>query len=873
MAFVPDPLTPRCALPEHVPERVPERALAWVPEHALARVPRAASRVRSATLSVVLSTVMIATLGTLAGAPARAAVLGEASVRSYLGQKLDAEIEISSLTAAEAEALLVRIPAADAFTAAGIDLTPLVRSLRVTLEKRGDQTFVRLNSDQAVNDPFLMLLVELNAGGTRMLRQYALLIDPAPVDRPRSLAVEPAIAEPQAREDKAPASAEPDARSAAGNVDGNATNSPAASPAPTSTSPAAANSSATANARLVATTTRRVRKGDTLVGIGNEVKPEGVRLEQALVALQRANPQAFAGNNINRMKSGSVLSVPSADSMRAIEPNAARRIIVAQSADFQRYREALAERMNIPTANAGNDAAAPATGNRSSSGSVGVKVQEPGTRSEPQDQLKLTAPGQAGANTAAGTNDRKAIDQMAADKALADANSRIAALEKNLSQMEQMLEVRDRKLADAQQAAELAAKDPKKGEAARQPQASPEAASSSPSPAPAPTATPAPPSPGVAADAVNAQPGAAAKAPGAQPVTAARSRWSAYLHDPLVRAVAAGALLMALLAWLALRVRARRQVGAQPGRRGRRSKVNLVGSVDANSPAAGPARVAEAAQASEAAQITEAAGPQSPTPMPAVLAAVKDQVQGGGKAGGSDVDAIAEADVYIAYGRDEQAEEILRDALRKQPHRHALRVKLLEIHASRRDRRGFGELATELCALTGGKGSAWEQAAQMGQILDPGNPLYGSLPTSESNTRTVSSPLQAVPAPGKGGKPEASSSVDDFGLKLEGLLDEQRREQGKPTPPMQAPMQPPAASAAPDFSLSGVGRGTAGGQRIEPTLAGESDQAALTTKLDLALACKEIGDDEGARELLTEVAAARDPELSRRAQDMLRKMA
>ncbi len=862
-------------------------------------------RLRNAVLHSALCAALCAALGAsfVMPVPARAAVLGEAKVRSFLGQKLDAEIEISSLTATESEALLVRIPAADAFAAAGIDMTALVRSLRVTIEKRGEQTFVRLNSDQSIAEPFLMVLVELNAGGTRTLRQYALLIDPAPVDRSQQAGnVEPAIAEPQAQDAKGATPADARASSAVGNAAG--------TPGAAATTSSAANAT-TSQARLIATTSRRVRKGDTLAGIGNEVKPEGIRLEQVLVALQRANPQAFEGNNINRMKSGSVLSVPSADSMRDIDATAARRIVIAQSADFQRYREALAERMNIAAANsansvpAANDGSAAGAGNRSSSGTVGVTVKEPGARPESQDQLKLTAPGQSGGNAAGktatnanGANDRKTLDQIAADKALADANSRIAALEKNLTQMEQMLEVRDRKLADAQKSAELAAQDARDAKGASDTArrdaapANPPIATGAPSaPAaaePAATlstlATPAATSTDPAAPAAKeGKPAPAAKSPAPAPAVSAPASWNDYLNDPIARAIAAGAALLALAGLL---LRARRARGDQQGRRGKRSKVNLVGSAGATSSAsAAAAEAANAANAADAAAVrAHATAEPGTTPIAPVIAAINPDQQAeakvGGKAAASDVDAIAEADVYIAYGRTEQAEEILRDALREQPQRHALRVKLLEIYASRRDRKAFGELATELCAFTGGKGSAWEQAAQMGQMLDPGNPLYGSMPQAMHTVAQRNPPasLQAVPAAGKDGgraaagssaTSSAGSSVDDFGLKLEGLLDEQRREQGKPP----APMQAAAASATPDFSLSGISRGEASGRRIEPTLSGEPDHAALTTKLDLAQACEEIGDHEGARELLAEVAAAHDPELSRRAQDLLRKLA
>jgi pilus assembly protein FimV len=92
----------------------------------------------------------------------------------------------------------------------------------------------------------------------------------------------------------------------------------------------------------------------------------------------------------------------------------------------------------------------------------------------------------------------------------------------------------------------------------------------------------------------------------------------------------------------------------------------------------------------------------------------------------NEVDPVAEADVYIAYGRDAQAEEILKEALRTQPDRAAVRGKLLEIYAARKDLRAFETTATELFSLTKGEGEEWAQAATLGLSLDPANPLYAS---------------------------------------------------------------------------------------------------------------------------------------------------
>jgi len=89
-----------------------------------------------------------------------------------------------------------------------------------------------------------------------------------------------------------------------------------------------------------------------------------------------------------------------------------------------------------------------------------------------------------------------------------------------------------------------------------------------------------------------------------------------------------------------------------------------------------------------------------------------------------DVDPVAEADVYLAYGRDLQAEEILKEAMRSNPERMAIRSKLLEVYAKRRDAKGFELLASQMFNLTRGEGEDWDKIQEMGQQIDPDNTLY-----------------------------------------------------------------------------------------------------------------------------------------------------
>jgi pilus assembly protein FimV len=89
-----------------------------------------------------------------------------------------------------------------------------------------------------------------------------------------------------------------------------------------------------------------------------------------------------------------------------------------------------------------------------------------------------------------------------------------------------------------------------------------------------------------------------------------------------------------------------------------------------------------------------------------------------------EVDPLAEAEIYLAYGRDSQAEEILKEALAANPRRHEIHIKLLEIYAKRKDVAAFDPIARELQMGTGGQGELWAQAARLGYQLDPQNPRY-----------------------------------------------------------------------------------------------------------------------------------------------------
>ena len=323
---------------------------------------------RYAALRLTLRTVvLIAVLSTWSSQAVHALALGEATVRSALGQKLEAVIDIASVSATESESLAVRLAPQSMFADAGLEFGALQRSLRLSVEKKADRALIRVSSDLPVNDPFLMLLIEVNAAGNRTIRQYVLLFDPPATDRDaqQTAAVDPPVAP------SIPAASQPVPQPASSTAIAKTENSKTAEQSATSP-------------------TRVVRRGDTLNTLAREILPPGATLEQALLAYLQANPRAFEGKNIHRMKTGSVLRVPDDQAIADISAAEARREVALQTADYQRYRHRLA-RSAVPSPEVSTDSSTDATsaGNRSSGGKVGVKAPQAVATDKARDQLKL----------------------------------------------------------------------------------------------------------------------------------------------------------------------------------------------------------------------------------------------------------------------------------------------------------------------------------------------------------------------------------------------------------------------------------------------------------------------------------------------------
>ncbi|WP_233259668.1 FimV/HubP family polar landmark protein [Ramlibacter sp. WS9] len=690
---------------------------------------------------------------------ASALALGRVTVQSALGEPLRADIEIPEINADEIASLRAAVASPDAFRAAGFDFNPSLSGLTITLQKRADgRHFLRLTSSRPINDPFIDLILEANWSSGRIVRDYTMLFDPPNLRQTApplaaQVPAAPAARAPaeQARPTTAPSpsvSALPPLR----------TGPQRAAATPTPASPKAASG----DGKQVT-----VQSGETAGKIAAAHKPADVSLDQMLVALLRANPDAFVGGNVNRLRAGAVLEVPSSEDVGLVPSGEASQTIVAQSRDFNEFRRRLAE--GLPTTRIG-------AADRQSSGRVQAQVDEKKASATAPDKLTLSKGAVAGKANA---------DQIARQRAAKDASTRVAELNKNISDLNKLTGP-----TGSASAAKPGIAVPLGTASGARPAAAPAApvvAASAPKPVAAASATK-PASAPIAAAPVAAS--------AAKPASAAASVAKA-ASAPVAAATPMTAAPVAVTPAFAPAAAAPASAPEMPAAGTMASAASAPASAAApvagiapevQAPASAP--VVAAAPAATASKPKPAAAPIAPAEtslvddllenpiIPATVGGLlafllgfafyraqqrKKSTQvdssflesrlqpdsffgasGGqridtneGNATGSsmvyspsqldaagDVDPVAEADVYLAYGRDLQAEEILKEAMRTTPNRVAVHSKLLEIYSKRRDAKAFELVATEAYGLTRGEGSEWEHICELGQELDPSNSLY-----------------------------------------------------------------------------------------------------------------------------------------------------
>ena len=368
--------------------------------------------------SLKLSMLLALALGS---SQAAALELGQIQIKSALGQPLVADIPVKPDHAGELDHLTAQLASAEDFSRANVVAPPMLLQFAV-VDGSGGQKLIRVTSSVPINDPYLDILVELNTGSSKSVREFAVLLDP------------PAGAQ------QAPAASAPSGRHAAASGASTSTRSTraAAAPAAPATAPAqpkrAAASSVAENGKVT------VERGQTLSGIAKQSLSGGVDINQMLMAYKQANPDAFYRDNINALKTGAVLRVPTKDEASAVAAAAALADVQRQNSDWRSG----AARNPTNVADAGTRANATTSPTKSSDG----------------DHLALVPAKDAGAGGKTSKVDVSALHQdlQRSQEQLTtlqqqgnELKSRLKDLEDINSKNERLLALKDNQIAELQQ--------------------------------------------------------------------------------------------------------------------------------------------------------------------------------------------------------------------------------------------------------------------------------------------------------------------------------------------------------------------------------------------------------------------------------------
>ena len=612
--------------------------------------------------------------------------LGRLTVQSSLGQPLSAQIELTSATRDELDSLAAKVADPGLYRQNNLSYQGVLARARVTLERtQGGQAYLRVATVSPVNEPYLDLMVELNWSAGRVVREYTFLLDP-----PGLVAATPAV------DPVAP-------------VRGAGSTARAAPAASTTASAGGTPARAEGQGRGSPGTSYTVRRGDSLARIAGQLKPDGVSLEQMLVTLFKSNPEAFDGDNMNRLRSGAIMKIPSAADVEGTTTSEANRVVRMQASDWRTYRDRLA-------------AGAPVSegaGGRQTGGRITTAVEErTPAAAAGRDQVRVSK--EAVQGRGAGVT---AEDVVARDRALKDAQARIADLEKTLKDLQRVVELRNPTMAQLQTQADAgkakaadatpsapATAAPGAGNVAEAPKAStlskaePMAPPRVPEPVVASPAAVAGASSATGSTAPAVVPPPAKSEPAKAPAKTAKAEPASspsMVDDMLTNTptwvIGAGAL--ALLAGFAALFAARRRKTAN-------FEDSIISGTDIKSntvfgsTGGGIVNTGENSLSSDFSR------------------------EGLSSIDTDEVDPIAEAEVYLAYGRDAQAEEILKDALKKDAQRQDVYLKLLEIHAQHNKPSAFEAVAADLFSVSHGQGDTWHKAVALGRQLDPNNPMF-----------------------------------------------------------------------------------------------------------------------------------------------------
>lgn len=713
--------------------------------------------------------------------------LGEIELKSGLNQPLSASIDLINVGDLNAQQIAVRLAGNADFERAGVERVIFLSDLKfaVTLDGKGGGV-VRITSQNLVREPFLDFVLEARWPEGRLLREYTVLVDlptfsdepaarPAPAAAsPRAAAATPA-ARVQYRTPAAPASA-------------------AALPAPAPTE----------------VTTRR---NDSLWAITARVKPAEVNMQQAMMAIYTKNPEAFDDGNINGLRKGQILRLPTNEEYAALTRQQAINAVALQN---EAWRDAKVMPLQAGTAAA---VAEPVPAEESYMKLAG------GAGGTAETAVAASGEDAAGGTVAALQNDLVATEEKLdrAERENAELDSRMDELQAQIATLEQLIQLKDQQLASLQRELAEGASNP---EGVDLNYAATQAAAGSDAGAVQPEQTPVA---GSVIDRLQSWPGLGLL----------------------------GLLSMTGAAALAWRRRRSAEDGDEPALDGGRQ------------PAAAEVAGAELDETAQLlAALQEHTGDDEQQWQGAESQPAADE------AAAASFDPVGEAEIYCSYGRHDDAIALLQKAIGEDAERAELHLKLLSILAEldRRDEflaayaglRATGDedslmlvehLVSDKGWLEDETGVAPQDGAalELGEAAPPAARVVGDQPAEFDLAWDGAEPVDAAPLEFDLQLPE-SDEGDGFGLSLHLEGDDARG--GK------------ALELDSSFLDALLEKGSA-----DDTFDDITGTDEVATKLDLARAYMDMGDDDGARDILEEVLAEGSEEAQREASEMIRALA
>ncbi|MEW8001555.1 MAG: FimV/HubP family polar landmark protein [Candidatus Thiodiazotropha sp.] len=683
--------------------------------------------------------------------------LGEIHSQSALNQAFKADIDLLSVSQEELQDVRVSLASREAFEKAGMERPYLLTGLKFTpMLTPAGKPVISISSKDAIREPFLNFLIEVNWPKGRLVREYTVLLDP-PVTLQR--APQPVTA-------------------------------PATTIAPTTTQVGRSRPAAVTSSMSGESGDREygpVQPNDNLWTIAKGMQRTDESVEQVMMALQRHNPSAFINNNVNNLKVGKILRLPEDAGVTSLSKQEAREEFLAQTRSWKADR-------GVP--------AAPAT----------TKTQEMAEAKE-EDRLRLISakPGEGEAAEREGMAESESevsrlqeeimLVRESNEGALQEneaLRNRVQELEKQIQDIQRLLTLKSDELAEIQTAQEIAAEKMEEMEAVEPPpapaepeaepeMAPPEVEAEPPAVAeepvvpvppgtvieevdieakieaaqqPEPAVTEAPPAVETAPKIAKVEP-----TPARPPVAPIPPKTVSYFdgvkeNSTLLSIVGGVAVLLIGLLWMIMRRR-------------KEAEAEFAESILV-SPDSGVVTAAKDDSSSLTAPTDETSFMSDFSPSD--IDALQDET--------GEVDPLSEADVYIAYGRYQQAEELIKQAMEKNPEREELKHKLAEIYFSAKKSQEFNALAQELHdgGLEEREPDTWSKIAAMGKELDPSLALFagaagvatggvvsGDDTLGDLGLDIASEPVADDQQEAQAQEPQASSDVEIDSMDLSGL--------------------------------------------------------------------------------------------------------